>query len=195
MLGQPKTLDEVKQYVLGEWTSLSVELRPTEDRTGTGSVTPTYLKRNFQYLPGNTFVGVITMYGDNYGNIPFLEFEFKGRLHWGEAHPVADGAWMIDYILSDGFNVTPMHDNAVAILNQDRPETFEPFSVNNKSNILQKAFPLFNIREGEIVSDYDLIYFDHGLLFMGAKHVNGTPFDQAERRPHQLQIPLKRSGT
>ena len=27
---------------------------------------------------------------------------------------------------------------------------------------------------------------------MGAKHVDGTPFDQPDRRPHQLQIPLVR---
>ena len=43
----PKTLDEVKNYALGEWQSLSVELRPTEDRTRSGKIEPTYLKRNF----------------------------------------------------------------------------------------------------------------------------------------------------
>lgn len=28
-----------------------------------------------------------------------------------------------------------------------------------------------------------------GMLFMGAKHVDGTPFDKPEQRPHPLQIP------
>ena len=28
------TLDDAKAAALGEWTSLSIELRPTEDRTG-----------------------------------------------------------------------------------------------------------------------------------------------------------------
>ena len=51
---------------------------------------------------------------------------------------------------------------------------------------------MFHIEEGQIVGDYDLIYFKHGLLFMGAKHVDGTPFDKVENRPHQLQIPLER---
>ena len=27
---------------------------------------------------------------------------------------------------------------------------------------------------------------------MGAKHVDGTPFDTPEHRPHQLQIPLEK---
>ena len=51
---------------------------------------------------------------------------------------------------------------------------------------------MFNIVDGQIVSDYDLIYFKNGMLFMGAKHVDGTPFDKPENRPHQLQIPLER---
>jgi hypothetical protein len=51
---------------------------------------------------------------------------------------------------------------------------------------------MFNIKEGQIAADYDLIYFKNGLLFMGAKHVDGTPFDQPERRPHQLQVPLQK---
>jgi hypothetical protein len=42
---------------------------------------------------------------------------------------------------------------------------------------------MFNIAAGQIVSDYDLIHFNHGLLFMGAKHVDGTPFDRPEQRP------------
>lgn len=192
MLDQPHTLEQVKKYAIGKWASLSIELRPTEDRTGNGIVTPTYLKRHFTYKEDNTFIGVITMYADNYGKTPLMEFEFKGWLKWGNSHPIADGAWKIDYVLSDGFAVTPLHPQAADMLNQGRPETIEPFEANRKTDILQKAFPLFNIAEGQIVSDYDLIYFSHGLLFMGAKHVDGTPFDQPDRRPHQLQIPLQR---
>ena len=99
---------------------------------------------------------------------------------------------MIDYVLSEGFAVTPLQSQTADLLNQGRPKNVQPFQVNQKTDLLQKAFPLFNISEGQIVTDYDLIYFNHGLLFMGAKHVDGTPFDQPIRRPHQLQIPLQR---
>ena len=71
-------------------------------------------------------------------------------------------------------------------------EGINAFEVNVQQDILKKAFPLFNIAENQIAIDYDLIYFNHGLLFMGAKHVDGTPFDLPDRRPHQLQIPLER---
>ena len=107
-------------------------------------------------------------------------------------HPIADGAWEIDYVLNEGFGVTPLHDQAAQMLNANLPAGITPFEVNQQKDILGKAFPMFNIVEGQIVSDYDLIYFKNGLLFMGAKHVDGTPFDKPEHRPHQLQIPLEK---
>ena len=192
MLQEPKTLEEVKKYAIGEWESISVELRPTEDRTGSGNIQPTYLKRNFKYLSESQFVGTITMFGDNYGQLPLFEFEFKGALVWGEQHPIAEGAWKIDYVLNEGFGVTPLNEQAAAMLNQALPEGMSAFVNGEKKDILKQAFPMFHIAEGQVVSDYDLIYFKNGLLFMGAKHVDGTPFDKAENRPHQLQIPLQK---
>ncbi|MEM9131229.1 MAG: hypothetical protein AAF962_27380 [Actinomycetota bacterium] len=189
---EPRTLDEVKAFAVGDWASLSVELRPTEDRTGTGRVEPTRLRRRFHYAADDTFTGVITMYLDDYGQAPLLEFEFKGRLVWGGPHPIAEGAFEIDYVLDAGFGVTPLQDGAADMLNAGLAEGLEPFAAGVKSDILGQAFPMFNLVEGQIVSDYDLIYFHSGLLFMGAKHVDGTPFDEADRRPHQLQIPLVR---
>lgn len=188
----PKVLEEVQVYALGPWESLSVELRPTEDRTGTGMITPTYLRRRFTYLSKDEFIGVITMYADGYGQLPLMEFEFKGGLRWGEPHPIADGAWEIDYVLDQGFGVTPLNPDAAAMLNQGLGEGMTPFEAGVKQDILGQSFPMFNIVAGQIVSDYDLIYFNHGMLFMGAKHVDGTPFDRPDRRPHQLQIPLAR---
>ncbi|MEM7127605.1 MAG: hypothetical protein AAF702_14830 [Chloroflexota bacterium] len=189
---EPKMLDEVKQYALGEWESLSIELRPTEDRAGTGEILPTYLTRDFTYLEGDKFVGIITMYGDNYGELPLMQFEFVGELVWGNEHPIADGAWEIDYVLNEGFGVTPLSPPAAEMLNSVPVEGLEPFEVGAKQDILQKEFPMFSLQEGDIVVDYDLIYFRGGMLFMGAKHVDGTPFNTPERRPHQLQIPLVR---
>ncbi|MEO1054011.1 MAG: hypothetical protein AAFX87_25460 [Bacteroidota bacterium] len=190
MLKKPITLAEVKQYALGEWESISIELRPTEDRTGSGKILPTYLKRNFKYMAGDKFIGTITLFADNYGKLPLMQFEFKGRLSWGGEHPIAKGAWQVDYVLDEGFGVTPLNDQAAAMLNQALPPGMPSFATNKKQDILQKAFPMFNIVEGQVVSDYDLIYFRNGMLFMGAKHVDGTPFDKPENRPHQLQIPL-----
>ena len=189
---QPKTLEEVKEFAIGEWQSISVELRPTEDRTGSGKIEPTFLKRRFTINKDDSFTGIITLFADDYGNIPLMEFEFKGHLNWHDRHPIAEGAWSLDYVLDQGFGVTPLNSQVAAMLNQRLTEGMTPFEDNVKKDILKKAFPMFNIVEGQVVTDYDLIYFKHGLLFMGAKHVDGTPFDKPENRPHQLQIPLER---
>ena len=76
----PKTLQEVQSYALGEWKSLSTELRPTEDRTGSGKIDPTFLTRHFHFQSEETFTGIITMFADQYGDMPILRFEFKGHL-------------------------------------------------------------------------------------------------------------------
>ncbi|MEM8618850.1 MAG: hypothetical protein AAGF73_03930 [Actinomycetota bacterium] len=189
----PRTLADVRAFAVGEWSSISVELRPTEDRTGAGTVEPTRLRRHFTYHDEDTFTGTITMYVDDYGTAPLLEFEFKGHLLWGSPHPIADGAFEIDYVLDDGFAVTPLTPDAAAMLNAGIAPGVEPFKTGVKNDILGRAFPMFDIAEGQVVVDYDLIYFRDGLLFMGAKHVDGTPFDAPDRRPHQLQIPIARS--
>ncbi|MCH2137393.1 MAG: hypothetical protein MK101_12605 [Phycisphaerales bacterium] len=155
---------------------------------------PTRLTRDFTFTVDDRFVGKISLFADDYGKAPLMEFEFKGHLKWGKAHPIAEGAYEIDYVLDEGFGVTPLHEQAAMMLNQGLPEGMSAFKVGVQQDILEKAFPMFNIAEGQVVTDYDLIYFRNGLLFMGAKHVDGTPFDKVERRPHQLQIPLAKKS-
>ena len=191
-IATPTTLAEVQQFAVGEWQSISVELRPAEDRAGTGQVQPTRLTRHFTFIDSERFVGVIRMYLDDYGKAPLMEFEFKGHLKWGGPHPIAEGAWAVDYVLDEGFGVTPLSAPAAAMLNQAPVPGLAPFAVGVKQDILGKAFPMFHIAAGQIVTDYDLIVFRNGMLFMGAKHVDGTPFDKPDRRPHQLQVPLVR---
>ena len=191
----PSTLAEVRAFALGTWDSLAVELRPTEDRTGAGVVAPTRLRRRFTYLPDDRFVGVIRLFADDYGEVPLMEFGFRGHLRWLGPHPIATGAFGLDYVLDDGFAVTPLHDQATAMLNAAPVVGLPPFVTGIAQDLLGRAFPMFGIEAGQIVVDHDLILFRGGMLFMGAKHVDGTPFDRPERRPHQLQIPLVRAAT
>ena len=103
----PRTLDDLKTAIVGTWESISVELRPTEDRLGTDQIEPTYLTRTFTYGSDDTFTGIITMFADDYGKIPLFEFTFRGHLDWHGPHPIADGAFSVDYVLDAGFDVTP----------------------------------------------------------------------------------------
>lgn len=186
-------IDEIKQFVKGgEWTSLAVELRPSEDRTGSGKIDSFYVTRNFQYLDNDEFIGSIMVYGDPYGKIKLAKFTFKGHTLYGSEHPIADGAYEIDYVLDEAFEVTPLHQMFADNLNQVPIEGLEPFKANIMQDIKGKAFPLFNIQEGQTVVDHDLMYIHNDMLFMGAKHVDGRGFDKPENRPTNLQVPLER---
>lgn len=185
------TVDEIRSYIKdAEWVSITTELRPQEDRSGIGKIQPFYVSRYFKFIENDTFIGKILSFGDPYGKIPLVEFEFRGHVEWKGEHPVAKGAQNIDYVLDEAFIVTPKDPAFAEALNKFPVDGLNKFEANVSQNILKKAFPLFNIKEGQIVKDYDLIYTYNGMLFMGAKHVDGTPFDKPENRPHLLQIPL-----
>lgn len=190
---QMTELADIKKFVKGgEWTSLSVELRPFEDRLGTGKIQPFYVKRNFKYFEGDRFEGSITSYADPFGQIPLVKFTFKGHTNWGKAHQIAKGAYEIDYILDEGFEVTPLHQMFAENLNQAPAKGLNKWEVGVTQDIKGKEFPLFGIKEGQTVGDYDLIYIHNNMLFMGSKHVDGRGFDKPENRPTNLQVPLER---
>lgn len=187
----PKTIAEIKKFVQGgEWVSITPELRPFEDRTGTGKIAPFYVSRNFKYLPNDRFEGTIVSYGDPYGQMPLVKFVFKGHTTWGKEHPISKGAFEIDYILDEAFEVTPLHAMFADNLNQAPTKGLNKWEANVMQDIKGKAFPLFGITEGQIVGDYDIIYIFNGMLFMGSKHVDGRGFDKPENRPTNLQVPL-----
>ena len=187
------TPHEIASFIEGgQWVSLTTELRPFEDRTGTGTVQPFYVSRAFRYLPNNRFEGTIRSYADPYGRLPLVQFVFKGETRWGAPHPIAPGAYEIDYILNEAFEVTPLHDLFSANLNAAPSPGLAAWQTGVMQDIKGKAVPLFGIAEGDIVGDYDLIYIANDLLFMGAKHVDGRGFDKPENRPTNLQIPLIR---
>ncbi len=187
------TAAEISQFIQGgEWTSLSVELRPFEDRLGTGKIQPFYVQRIFKYLPQNQFEGSIISSADPYGKMPLVKFTFKGHVVWGKPHPIAQGAFEIDYLLDKAFEVTPLNPMFADNLNQAPSKGLNRWEVNVMQDIKGKEFPLFGIREGQVVGDYDLIYMHNGMLFMGSKHVDGRGFDKPENRPTNLQIPLER---
>ena len=192
---KPMSQAQVQKALRGTtWISIATELRPQEDRTGTGKVQPFHVSREFTFLQGDRFQGVITSYADPYGKVPLVRFVFRGHLEWQGTHPIAPGAQKVDYVLDEGFLVTPLAPPFADALNQVPVDGLARWEVGVTQDILGKAFPLFNVAAGQIVKDYDLVLLKDGMLFMGAKHVDGTPFDRPERRPTNLQVPLVRKG-
>jgi len=49
-----------------------------------------------------------------------------------------------------------------------------------------------NSKFASLRGDNRIVHLDHGLLFWGARHVDGRGFDTEANRPTNLQIPLAR---
>ena len=65
--------------------------------------------------------------------------------------------WATAYDLLEGvLRRFPKNRRAKQMLKDMRPTAVQ--------DILQQAFPLFNIQAGQIAVDYDLIYFENGML-------------------------------
>ena len=131
-------------------------------------------------------------YADPNGKVPLVKIEIKGHNAWQGEHPIAKGAYNLDYIADEAYEVTPLHQGFANVANRFPGTGLNMWEVNVMQDVRGKAFPLFSLVEGQTYVDYDLIYIYNDMLFNGSKHVDGLAFDKPENRPTNLQIPLVR---
>ncbi len=185
-------MENIKKSALGEWESISTEIRPSSLKKEDGSLKPFYLKRSFSLLPEDRFTLEIINYADPYGQIPLVKIMLKGRADWQGSHPIAEGAQKVDFTADEAYEVTPLMENFTAVLNRLAKENFETWETGKSQSILRKKFLPFGLAEGQIFKEYDLIYMVHDMMFWGARNIDGRGFDTEENRPTNLQIPMKR---
>ncbi len=192
------SLEGLKSRIVGTWTSISCELRPTQNAADpTKAPTPTYLTRDFTYDANDGFSATITVYADAACAIPAISYDFAGDLVWHDANPAAEGAWSQDYVLNKALALTVKAPPVAEQLNQ-LPEGAcgeGPFEVGQTRDILGQPCALLKFVEGsDYVIDHDFLYVRAdapNMLFMGGKHVDGTGFYYPENRPTVgLQQPL-----
>jgi hypothetical protein len=186
------SIEQIKQTMIGKWESIATEIRPSISKNADGSAKPFYLKRNFEYLPGDKFQLEIINSADAYGNLLLAKMLIKGNIVWRGAHPIADGAQKVDFIADEGYEVTPLLQGFADVLNQYAGDRFQKWEINKVQNILGKAFAPFGLKDGQIFAEHDLIYIFNNMMFWGARNVDGRGFDTEENRPTNLQIPLMR---
>lgn len=186
------TVEELKKNVQGEWVSIAPELRPSIIKNTDGSMKPFYLTRAFKYKPDDTFELEIINSADAFGKVPLVKIVIKGHILWQGEHPIAAGAQKVDFIADEAYEVTPLHQGFCDAVNKSLGNGLNIWEVNVMQNLKGKSFPAFGLVEGQTYAEYDLIYVLNGMLFWGAKHVDGKAFDKLENRPTNLQIPLIR---
>jgi hypothetical protein len=182
----------IKQAMLGDWTSIAPEVRPSASKNADGSLKPFYLKRAFKYLPSDRFELEIINSADPYGAVPLVQIKIAGHMLWRGAHPIAPGAQKVDFVADDAYEVTPLAQGFADVLNKVASVGYAPWAVSSPQSIFGKAFAPFGLAEGTNFMEYDLVYLRGDLLFWGARNIDGRGFDTEQNRPTNLQIPLIR---
>lgn len=186
------SVQQLKQAMAGEWESIAPEVRPSAIKNVDGSLKPFYLSRNFTYAPDDTFSLTVTNYADPFGKIPLVKMVLKGHVIWQGEHVIAAGAQKVHFSADDAYEVTPLVQAFADTLNAYAADGFDKWEVNGTQNIFKKAFLPFGLSEGQVFSEFDLVYFFNDLLFWGARNIDGRGFDTEENRPTNLQIPMVR---
>ena len=183
---------KIKQAMLGDWASIAPEIRPSAGKNADGSLKPFYLKRAFKYLPSDRFELEIVNSADPYGAVPLVRIKIAGHMVWQGPHPIASGAQKVDFVADEAYEVTPLMQGFVDILNKVASSGYAPWAVNASQSIFGKTFIPFGLKEGTNFMEYDLVYLRGDLLFWGARNIDGRGFDTEANRPTNLQIPLVR---
>ena len=186
------TVDEIKKIITQEqWISIAPEIRPSSLKNPDGSIKPFYLTRVFSCHQDDSFELTVSNLADPYGKAPLAKMDIKGRMIWRGEHPIATGAQKVDFIADGSYDVTPLLQPFADAMNQFT-KGFDKWEVNKPQSILKKSFPPFGLTEGQIFMEYDLIHIFDGMMFWGARNIDGRGFDKEENRPTNLQIPLVR---
>jgi hypothetical protein len=185
-------LEQTKAALLGDWVSIAAELRPSAAKNPDGSLKPFYLHRSFQAGAGDRFTLTIVNYADAGGSVPLARIAIRGHMLWRGPHPIAAGAQKVDFVADEGYEVTPLVQGFADVLNQVAAQGHGRWEVNGTQSVFGKAFVPFGLAQGRNFMEHDLVYLAHGMLFWGARNVDGRGFDTEANRPTHLQIPLVR---
>jgi hypothetical protein len=183
---------ELKQSLVGDWTSLAPEIRPSAARNPDGTLKPFYLKRDFSYLGNDRFQLSVVNSADPYAKVPLARILIRGHMLWRGEHPIAPGAQKVDFVADEAYEVTPLLQGFADVMNQVAASGYAKWEVGGTQSVFGKTFVPFGLAEGRNFMEYDLVYVAHDLLFWGARNVDGRGFDSEANRPSNLQIPLAR---
>ena len=139
------TIQQIRQVIENsEWISITTEIRPGIVKTATGDVKPLYCSRRFIYPGNERFELTFINYADAYGKIPLVKMLIKGHLHFGNPHPIAGGAYELDYIGDEDFEITLMHEGFANALNAaPLSDGISKWEVNVPQIVLNKTVPAF----------------------------------------------------
>jgi len=188
------TLEATKRALVGDWVSLTPEVRPSSAKNPDGTLKPFYLNREFKYLADDRFELTINNWADPYGKVAVARIHLRGHIKWEGEHPIAAGAQKANFVADEAYEVTPMLAGFADVLNKVASVGFAPWQVGQGQSVFGKTFVPFGLAQGRDFMEYDLVYLQGDYLFWGARNIDGRGFDTEQNRPTNLQIPMRRKG-
>jgi hypothetical protein len=187
-------LEQTKQALVGGWVSIAPEIRPSIAKNPDGTLKPFFLQRDFSYAEGDRFELTILNSVDPYGKVPLVRIKIAGHMTWRDPHPIVNGAFSVDFVADQGYEVTPLIQGFADVLDKVAGEGagYAAWKIGTAQSVFGKAFLPFGLVEGKHFMEHDLVYVTHGMLFWGARNIDGRGFDTEDNRPTNLQIPLVR---
>ena len=181
-------VEQLKAALVGTWASLAPEIRPSKNPDGT--IKPFFLERRFVYHREDRFELTVTNLADPFAKAKLATIEIAGHMFWRGDHAIAPGAQKVDFVADEAYAVTPLLQPFADLLGKVASDGYAPWKIGERQSILGKAFPPFGLQKGATFKEYDLVHLAHGMLFWGARNVDGRGFDTEANRPTNLQIPL-----
>src|SRR6266700_4752168 len=116
---QAMTPEQIKQVIQeSQWVSIATELRPSSNKSASGEIQSFYCSRVFTYSPGDRFACTVINYADPHGKVPLVKIVFRGHNAWRGEHPIAPGAYNLDYIAAEAYEVTPLHQGFADVVHK-----------------------------------------------------------------------------
>ena len=184
--------DLVKNASIGKWASIAPEVRPSNTKNADGTLKPFYLTREFVLLEDDSFELMVKNFADPFAKVSLARMLIKGHIEWCGEHPLIPGAQKVNFTADEDYSVTPLLQGFADVLNKFT-SGFSEWKIGEPQSIFKKPFPPFGLVKDQIFKEYDLIFVFDGMMFWGARNVDGRGFDTEENRPTNLQIPLVRN--
>ncbi|CAD8126612.1 unnamed protein product [Paramecium sonneborni] len=182
---QTQTLDELKEKIVNEWKSLSLELIPNQIQD---TVVAEYQRREWNFTQEFEFSTKIENFNDYSGKNRTTSIEGVGVITFQSESDVIKGAYLCQFTFNKSAIITLHTDELVNAFNQ-LENGDKPWVKDQPRNVTTLAVPVFNKLANQFFIAYDLIYIKDNYLYMGEVDAFGNEATQTQP-PKGLCAPL-----
>lgn len=177
----------------GAWASISCEVRPQVGQDGT--ITEWWLTRSVTIEAGR-IEARFTTYGQPGCTFPINELHFAGRVDIVGDSAVTVEAVAANLTIDDFVRITPLAQPFADFLNSV-PEGScgaEAWVLGTPQAIDDTGCTLLGVEPNTPTVEYEVLATIDGLLYFGARPVDGSFITEEAKRPTALLVPLAPEG-